>query len=326
MFSKIRGILSILSIPVAAKIPQSDYRHPSLSTWVLLFWAAMSLPRLWYLARSGVLITDADVALPLMGIGFLRDAAVAVPLLLALNIFGRRIAALAAGPSRALLITGLVVLATALGLMMVNAEVIHQTGTELEIEYFSLITDSIEGPLLFVQAPSAAALPIVHLLVVPALFVALCLRVRLIRLGWFLSSRTALLFLVSALLASATAWKERLDDETRAAVADNYFVHLILAAREKSEIPAGLGGSLREVLQTDPLPKPGVAAQEWVYPDPLYPLIKATAHHLCAAGVWKRGGVRQGPGWRRFRHGCRLQRRGPAHPSRCDGPAWQWHR
>ena len=272
---------------MATSTPKDDYRHRSLLSWAVLFWAAMTLPRLWYLARSGVLFGEPKSALQLIWLGFLRDGAISACALLFLSLFRRPLARLAPGPFRIFFSVVLFLMAASFGLMMVNAEVLFQAGTPMEIEYFSLMTDSTEGPMLFIQDPTAAAILVLHLVFLPALFVWICTRFRLIRLNFALASRSALILMLAVLLASATAWHERLPDETRSAVADNYIVHMISQSFKARDIHDSGKSQIREILDTKPLPKAGMKQPEWFFPDANYPLIKATAYQLCRAGVWK---------------------------------------
>jgi len=247
----------------------------------------MTLPRMWYLARSGVLFAEPKIAMQLVWIGFLRDGALSACTLLILSLFRRPLARLAPGPFRVIFTAVLFVLAFGFGLMMVNAEVLFQAGTPLEIEYFALMTDSSEGPLLFVHDPAAVGILLLHLLILPAVFVWIGTRFRFIKLNFLLASKTAFVLMLAVLLASATAWHERLPDETRSAVADNYLVHLASTLAKTRDIKQSGKSRIREILDTRPLPKVGVKQPEWFYPDPNYPLVKATSYQLCRAGVWK---------------------------------------
>lgn len=266
--------------------PHPDYRHRPVLSWAVVFWLAMTLPRLWYLARSGVLMEEPKAAGELLWIGFVRDGALAAAAILLLNLLRRPLARLSPRPFQIFVFAVLFLMAAGFGLSMLNGEVLYQAGTPLEPEFFTMLTDSSEGPLLFIHDPTSAAILVLHLLILPSLLVWLCARFRFFRLNFFLASRTAIVLMVAVSLASATAWHEKLSDETRAAIADNYLVHLASLMTRKDELRSSGKSQIRQILDTRPLPKPGVKQQEWFYPDPNYPLIKATAHQLCAAGIW----------------------------------------
>ncbi len=291
------GVLGIFSLksefvpdyqgkPLPETTPHPEYRHRSIFTWLALFWVAMTLPRVWFLCRSGMMFQEFYPALDLMRIGFLRDGLLIGLIAISFQCFRGLLIKLPVRIYSRLFTVILWLMSIGLALLMLNAEVLHQAGTPLELEYLNLLTDAHEGPLLFVTNWSAVSILILHLIIIPVLYFRLCARARVLKLEWFMMSRSAFLISLSIIFGGVTAWKETQADETRAAVADNYLVRVFTQLATKRDI-SGEGTDIKTILNTDPLPKAGEVPQPWYFPDPQYPLVKATAHHLCVAGIWK---------------------------------------
>lgn len=246
----------------------------------------MTIPRLWYLSRSGVLFSETESALELIRIGFMRDGLIAGGGFLLLQLFRRLLARLSRRIYSGILTFLLWTMAAGLALLLLNAEVLHQAGTPLEIEYLTLATDAHEGPLLFITNRAAVLILLLHLVVAPIVFVRFCTRLRFLKFDWFMGSAAGFLVSLSIIFGGVAAWNERPDDETAEAVADNYLVHIFSQATTKSEYIDHVD-DIRGILNPEPLPEPGVKPQPWHFVDPQYPLVKATAHHLCEAEIWK---------------------------------------
>ncbi|MBV9080659.1 MAG: sulfatase-like hydrolase/transferase, partial [Elusimicrobia bacterium] len=262
-------------------------RHRSLFAPIIVFAFFCSLPRLWFFIENGALDGGVSSVLSSMLFGVMNDLSLAAILILPLIFLHRALVRLPVKALNAIHALLTFVLTFLILVMMGNVEFVRYFGANANPQHFTMVSQTD------VLAPSLREIfPPLKLLLVAAIAVAFLIFSFAIR-GWLLDQRLRrrpgiLLMIACALLAlPVNEYAGKGHDLGWQNVTQNYplaFVRYLFV----SEDPDTAGRHpIEHVLDGRPLPVAGRPEPEWFYVDPKYPLIKATAHQMCAMGLWK---------------------------------------
>ncbi|GJQ48578.1 MAG: hypothetical protein HKUEN01_09640 [Candidatus Kuenenia stuttgartiensis] len=247
----------------------------------------MSVPRLWYFYRGGL---PADTTILTGGVypfilGFMRDGAFACSVLIPVQfLYLLKVADIM--PDKIIKIFGIslkVFFSVLLAIMMVNVEFFRYFGFHFNSTHFSFLnyTGHISSSFFEFSNPLCMAF---ELLIFPGIFLFFSLVISIKKFEKVFLSRYSFSISLFILLAGIVVQYVPLKTALITNLTENYNIAFVKHLVFGDEIKSRHSKDIEKILDTLPLNDDRIKNQPWVYPDPDYPLLKATLHHLCKLG------------------------------------------
>jgi arylsulfatase A-like enzyme len=253
----------------------------------LLLWIFSAFPRFWFFYQENYFSDSWGFIARSVFIGFLRDGVLFAPCLLFYQIFHRKIYNFPFIWVKFAHIVLTVFSGFLVGLMMANVEFFRYFGSNANLSHFTFISDSeILVPSLEVIFPLKKIL--FALVFLPLLFIVLVEVLPSWKINLIFQKKMMILFpFVSFIVAYLAPLLADIKDPLQRNLQQNYVVSFMKYALFGDEIGGKATEPIEKVLDTRPLKSEKIKSPEWYYFDPKYPLVQATAHHLCQMGIWK---------------------------------------
>lgn len=265
---------------------------PLLKPWrsffstTILFWVSLSIPRILFFIEIGI-PTDENIfnVMGSLALGFFRDGLFITLTLIAFNFFQERIGGLNKRVIIPLFIVYCLFLSTLFGLTLFNIQFLRFFGANLNIAHLDMVRETEQGLKPFLS-------DLVSLKKVYAYY-GLCILSFLayyffsnVRLELNLRQKKAVPVLSILFLASVLVGSVPIKNPNKNALIENTVFDFVRTSLTNF-VPMGTSNQpIHQLLDTYPLPSTNGRDLSWYYPDPDFPLIKATDHHLCQLGIW----------------------------------------
>lgn len=258
-----------------------------LFTPLVLLWFFMSIPRVWYFYRGGLPVETTVFTggiVPFV-LGFARDGIVVGTLLIILQfLYHSKILHII--PTKLLsisIITATGLLTILLAIMMADVEFFRYFGFHMNSTHFNFIKnwDSMFSSFANFASPFSTTF---ELVIVPSAFFLINYYFKFSKIEGFFFSYKAAFLTISMVILGIFIQFIPLKTNLVASLTENYSIAFIKQLILGDDIKELKTASIEKILDTSPIKDNNFTTPPWFYPDPDYPLIKATAHHLCKLG------------------------------------------
>lgn len=248
----------------------------------------MDVSRVWYLVINGIPegagLVRGCIA-PLV-FGFIRDGAFIAGLLIPVQImYFLKIIDLPSKRTLNILNSALAIsFSIFLAILMADVEFFRYFGSHFNITHLGFITDldALSSSFLYYTSPASM---IIEFLIFPGLYLFVNLRFHFRRIDHFFLRFRSIFISILILIAGVSIRYIPLQNTLIANLTENYGVEFLKHIVLGDEIKGRQNTSIEKILDTLPLKKEDASkTPPWFYVDPEYPLIKATAYHLCRLG------------------------------------------
>jgi arylsulfatase A-like enzyme len=248
----------------------------------LLFWIFSSFPRLWYFALSNTFSADTEASvLPVLFVGFIRDGVLIGIFLFLIALFSKKIFLLSQPQKFMAVVIQSAIYCGLLSLVAMNIEFLSVFGSNANWDHIRLLWQGMDGPMLFLEDPTRVARLVIEIVLAPLLLFFCCLKFQWPRLNKLIYRRSLMIGVSVCLVLLGWLAPLKLDDPLRASLSENALFKLFQNVIVVNELKPYDEKIMMSILETSPLPKPVIKTPPWIYPDPNFPLVKATAYDLC---------------------------------------------
>ncbi|MCF6148067.1 MAG: sulfatase-like hydrolase/transferase [Candidatus Kuenenia sp.] len=247
----------------------------------------MSVPRIWYFYRGGL---PADTTIITGGVypfilGFVRDGAFASSLLIPIQLlYLLKIAEIM--PDNIIKSLGVslkIFFSLLLAIMMADVEFFRYFGFHCNITHLNFLnyTGHISSSFFEFSHPLSM---VFELLIFPGLFLFVNLIISIQKFEKVFLSRYSFCISLFILTVGIVVQYVPLKTALITNLTENYNIAFVKHLVFGDEIKSSYSRSIEKILDTLPLDDERKNNQQWMYPDPEYPLLKATTHHLGKLG------------------------------------------
>ena len=261
------------------------YKRRSFFLLFLLFWVFLSIPRVWFFLTETAIFYPPSVMFRILIRGFLNDGMLMAGVILVFQLGHTQLLRLSPWFTHKIHLALLVLLTLLLALALANTEYFRYFGSNTNLDHLTLLTD------LEALAPSFKAVFTPGRLLFYSMVTLLFLLINLIIGGWRLDRimKMPLAIFGSLVFLALGLFTNRIIKEKETIPANlsaNYFFSAFKNSLFEFSLESTTFIPIEKILETNPLPHPSIKSPEWYPVDRAYPLIKATAHHLCILGLW----------------------------------------
>ena len=266
---------------------KKPYINKSFIAPVIMLWFFMSIPRAWYFFRGGLpagtnILTGGIIPFSL---GFVRDgllvAALLIPIQLlyhfkVLHIIPKKVLEI-------LIIAATFLFSILIAIMMADVEFFRYFGCHMNSTHFNFIESwkYMSSSFFSFASPTIMAF---ELLILPGIFFVVNYIFKFRKIENLFLTRKSIFITVFILIAGISIQFIPLKTSLLINLTENYGIAFIKHSIYGEELEERKTTSIEKILDTLPFKTNKTVNSPWFYPDPDYPLIKATAHHLCKLG------------------------------------------
>lgn len=254
---------------------------------IIMFWFFMSIPRIWYFFRGGLPVgtTFFSGGIIPFTLGFVRDGIVAGVLIIPAQIL-YHLNILQSIHKRVLevsIIVGTIFFSMILAIVMADVEFFRYFGFHMNSTHFTFIEswDSMSSSFLNFASPFTTTF---ELLIIPGAFFFINYKFKFHKIENFFFSKKAIFVTIFIIIAGVYIQFIPLKTLLVTNLTENYNVAFVKHLIYGEDIEERKTTSIEKILDTMPIKDRSNTTPPWFYPDSNYPLIKATAHHLCKLG------------------------------------------